>query len=232
MLGCERRLNLTCYSPKFCPAVKSTACEISSARSPAITLVHVPLVLSLVRTTCSRLSFTPKLAPGEFGAPTATHRAEAQASQTQSPRARQTVLGACSPVLVCLGAVSHRGYPGDRSSLASSQLPSVLELHFQGEKTGWQKKALERGQRLDLPHGSREPHVGRSPRSWRASDARLRCIGAKHFPLDEASAQRSRTGSAVVGFSTQSSRSHRGHGLFHRSDGHLQSSLLLLCYWP
>src|ERR1019366_5987239 len=102
MLGCERRLNLTCYSPKFCPAVKSTACEISSERSPAITLVHVPLVLSLIRTTCSRLSFTPKLAPGEFGAPTATHRAEAQASQTQSPRARQTVLGACSPVLVCL----------------------------------------------------------------------------------------------------------------------------------
>ena len=182
-IGCR-----SCRSPKFCPAIKSTACEISSQRPPAITLVHAPLVLAVVWITRSRFSFTPKLAPGESRAPAASHRVEAQASQAQASRARQTVLGACSPVLVCLGAVSHRGYPGDRSSLASSQLPSVLELHFQGEKTGWQKKALERGQRLDLPHGSREPHVGRSPRSWRASDARLRWIGAKHFPLDEASA--------------------------------------------
>jgi hypothetical protein len=36
-----------------------------------MTLVHVPLVLALVRTTRSCLSFTPKLTPGKFGAPAA-----------------------------------------------------------------------------------------------------------------------------------------------------------------
>ena len=107
-----------CRSPKFCPAIKSTACEISSQRPPAITLVHAPLVLAVVWITRSRFSFTPKLAPGEFGAPATTHRAEAQASQAQASRARQTVLGARSPVLVCLEGVSDRRYPGDRGSLA------------------------------------------------------------------------------------------------------------------
>src|ERR1019366_1613430 len=75
-------------------------------------------------------------------------------------------------------------------------------------------------------------HLGRSPHSWRTSDVGLRCIGAKHLPLDEASSQGSRSGSAVVGFSAQSPRSHRGHGFLHRSDGHLQSPRLLLRYWP
>src|ERR1019366_9081868 len=63
-----------CRSPKFRPDVKSTACEISSRSSPAITLVHVPLVLALVRSTCSRLSFAPKLASGESGTPTTSNQ--------------------------------------------------------------------------------------------------------------------------------------------------------------
>src|SRR5229473_2710304 len=107
-----------CASPKFCRAVKSTACEISSPRSPAITLVHVPLVLSLVRNARSHLSFTPELTPGKFGPPAATHRAEAQAPQTQAPHARHTFLGGHPPILVWVETVSHRRDSGNRGSLA------------------------------------------------------------------------------------------------------------------
>ena len=51
----------SCASPKFRPAVKSTACEISSRRPPALTLVHAPLVLAVVWITRSRFSFTRSL---------------------------------------------------------------------------------------------------------------------------------------------------------------------------
>src|ERR1035438_8770101 len=57
---------MDCASPKFCPHVKSTAWGISFPYSAGIVPVHVPLVLALVRSIRSRLSFTPKLAPGEF----------------------------------------------------------------------------------------------------------------------------------------------------------------------
>src|SRR5216683_5995321 len=107
-----------CASPKFCRAVKSTACEISSPRSPAITLVHVPLVLSLVRNARSHFSFTPELTPGKFGPPAAPHRAEAQAPQTQAPHARHTFLGGHPPILVWVETISHRRDSGNRGSLA------------------------------------------------------------------------------------------------------------------
>jgi hypothetical protein len=107
-----------CGSPKFCLAVKSTPCEISSPRSPAITLVHVSLVLSLVRSAHSHLSFTPELTPGKFGTPAATHRAKAQAPQTQTPHARHTFLGGHPPILVGVETVSHRRDSGNRGSLA------------------------------------------------------------------------------------------------------------------
>ena len=106
------------------PALRSA----SSQRPPAITLVHAPLVLAVVWITRSRFSFTPKLAPGEFGAPATTHRAEAQASQAQASRARQTVLGARSPVLVCLEGVSDRRYPGDRGKVAAEIFPTLIAI--------------------------------------------------------------------------------------------------------
>ena|ERR1039457_4497984 len=69
-----------------------------------------------------------KLAPREFGAPTTTHGAEAQASQAQASRARQTVLGARSPVLVCLEGVSDRRYPGDRGKVAAEIFPTLIAI--------------------------------------------------------------------------------------------------------
>ena len=35
----------TCASPKFCPALKSTACTLSSAAVSAMTVAHVPATL-------------------------------------------------------------------------------------------------------------------------------------------------------------------------------------------
>jgi hypothetical protein len=52
-----------CSSPKLCPAMKSTACTFSSARSSATTLAHVSLLLALVRRSRPFLSLTPKPSP-------------------------------------------------------------------------------------------------------------------------------------------------------------------------
>ena len=68
------------------------------------------------------------------GAPPATDCLEAQASQAQAQSCRQTLLGARSPPLVAMEAVSHRCYAGDCSSLALSWLSHVLEHNLEGEK--------------------------------------------------------------------------------------------------
>jgi len=59
--------NLACRSPKFCPAVKSTAYTLSSTHPSAMTVAQAPLFPALVRSTDSLLSPTPGPAPGESG---------------------------------------------------------------------------------------------------------------------------------------------------------------------
>jgi hypothetical protein len=49
-----------------------------------MTVLHVPLLPAVVRTTGSLLSLASHTALGELGAPPATHRAETQASQAQA----------------------------------------------------------------------------------------------------------------------------------------------------
>jgi|GEM_PF-5740738 len=114
---------LRCHSPKFWPAVKSTACTLSSTRPPAMTVLHVPLLPAVVRTTGSLLSFASHTALGELGAAPATHRAETQASQAQAQPPGQTVLGLRSAILVRLEEFSHHRHPGDRGALAPGRLP-------------------------------------------------------------------------------------------------------------
>ena len=139
--------------------------------------------------------------------------------------------------------VTRRFWSGWKQSLIVVTPETVVRWHRAGFRLYWsfiskvRKQVGRNGLSKEVKHlifrmVAENPTWGGPPHPRRTSDARLRCIGAKHLPLDEASAQRSRTGSAVVGFSPQSSRSHRRHGFLHRSDGHLQSSLLLLRYWP
>src|SRR5207237_10487309 len=121
-----------CHSPKFCPVAKSTSCTLSSARQFAMTVLHVPLLPTVVRTTGPLLSFPSHAALGELGTPAATHRAKTQAPQTEGQPPGQTLLGARAPVLVCLEELSHHRHSGDRGLLAAYRLPQVLESDLRG----------------------------------------------------------------------------------------------------
>ena len=65
-----------------------------------MTVLHVPLLPAVVRTTGPLLSFPSHAALGELGTPAATHRAKTQAPQTEGQPPGQTLLGARAPVLV------------------------------------------------------------------------------------------------------------------------------------
>src|SRR5207253_2446863 len=81
----------------------------------------------------------------------------------------QNLLGARAPVLVHLEAGSHRRHSRDRDPLASRGLPLVLEPDLQNEKTSWQESAHKGNPRSDIRNGGREPNLGCSSDSWRAS---------------------------------------------------------------
>jgi hypothetical protein len=71
-----------CASPKFCPALKSTACILSSATIFAMTRAHFPLRRIMGEPAYPLLSIGSKPAPGKSRSPATAGRAEAQASQT------------------------------------------------------------------------------------------------------------------------------------------------------
>src|SRR5206468_6791437 len=71
--------------------------------------------------TRSLVSLPSESAPGD-GPATTTDSPEAQASQTETQLFRQTLLGRRSPVLACLGAVSHCRHSRDGGPLASSRI--------------------------------------------------------------------------------------------------------------
>src|SRR5437868_2951688 len=219
-----------CHSPKFCPAAKSTACTISSAHQFAMTVLHVPLLPTVVRANDPLLSFPSDAALGELCTPAATHRAKTQAPQTEGQPPGQTLLGARAPVLVRLEESSHHRHSRNCGALASCRISALLELDLEGEKTGRQKKTVEGNPESDLPDGGRKPNLGCSPHPRRTAHTGLRRIRAKHFPLDEASTQRSRTCPALAGLCSQSSRRDCRHGFLHCPDSHIPAAVLLLYY--
>jgi len=75
-----------CASPKFCPALKSTACTRSSAAVSAMTGAHVPLPGIRVGPAHPLLAIASKSAPGKSRSPATAGSAEAQASQTPDGR--------------------------------------------------------------------------------------------------------------------------------------------------
>ena len=76
------RLANGCASPKFCPALKSTACTHSSAAVSAMTVPYVPPRRIMVGPVHPLLAIASKPAPGKSRPPATAGRAEAQASQT------------------------------------------------------------------------------------------------------------------------------------------------------
>src|SRR5215472_6766345 len=71
-----------CTSPKFCPALKSTACTLSSVAVSAMTGAHVPLHRIMVWPAYPLLAIASKPAFGKSRPPATAGRAEAQASPT------------------------------------------------------------------------------------------------------------------------------------------------------
>src|SRR5207302_2896698 len=71
-----------CASPKFCPALKSTACTLSSPAVSAMTVAYVPLRGIRVGPAHPLLAIASKPAPRKSRSPTTAGRAEAQASPT------------------------------------------------------------------------------------------------------------------------------------------------------
>src|SRR5437868_13618187 len=181
-----------CHSPKFCPAAKSTACTLSSARQFAMTVLHAPLLPTVVRANDPLLSFASHTALGELGAPAATCSTKTKTSSSKTPPDRQALLGPGPPVLGRLEKVAPGRHSRNCGALASCRISALLEVALEGEKTGRQKKTVEGNPESDLPDGGRKPNLGCSPHPRRTAHTGLRRIRAKHFPLDEASAQRSR----------------------------------------
>ena len=172
-----------CASPKFCPALKSTACTLSSTRQFAMTVLHVPLFPTVVWTTGPLLSSPSHVALGELGTPAATHRAKTQAPQTEGQPPGQTLLGARAPVLVRLEEFSHHRHSRNCGALASCRISALLELDLEGEKTGRQKKTVEGNPESDLPDGGRKPNLGCSPHPRRTAHAGLRTYPSEPFPV-------------------------------------------------
>ena len=115
-----------CHSPKFGPAVKSTACTLSSTRRSAMTVLHVPLLPAAVRTTGSLLSFASHTALGELGAPAATHRTETQAPQTKGRPPEQL-----------FWVLAHRFWSAWKSSLIIVTPETVARWHRAGFRRYW-----------------------------------------------------------------------------------------------
>ena len=168
--------NSGCASPRFCLDVKSTAWGISSARSPGITFVHVPLALTLVRT----ISF----ASFDHTEACCWNLALPQQITVLRRRPPKPKLRALDKLFWVLARPCWSAW---KQSLVVVTPETVVRWHRAGfrlnwsfrassprEKTGWQEKAVEGSQGLDLPHGSRESDPGcPPPRSWRVAYARL-----------------------------------------------------------
>src|SRR5438270_5286068 len=101
----------SCHSPKFCPAAKSTACTLSSARQFAMTVLQAPLLPTVVRANDPLLSFASHTALGELGTPAATCSTKTKTSSSKTPPDGQALLGPGPPVLGRLEKVAPGRHP-------------------------------------------------------------------------------------------------------------------------
>ena len=129
-----------CDSPKFCPAAKSTACTLSSARQFAMTVLHVPLLPTVVRTTGPLLSFASHTALGELGTPAATCSTKTKTSSSKTPPDGQALLGPGAPVLGRLEKVAPGRHSRNCGALASCRILALLELALEGKKQVGRKR--------------------------------------------------------------------------------------------
>jgi hypothetical protein len=96
---------------------------------------------------------------------------------------------------------------GDRRSLASGGIQTVLDVALVTSEPGGKKMRQQRIARPYLPHGRRESNLGCAAYSRRAEDAWLRDFGAIGAALDTKSASQSRVGKMLGGVLEKLSRS-------------------------
>ena len=109
---------------------------------------------------------------------------ESKASAAAVCRFRQIVLGDARSALAGMEAGVDPCPTGDRCRLASRWIQVVLEVALAASHACGKKVCKQRIARTHLPHGSREPDLGRAAYSWRTENAWLRHIGANGVALD------------------------------------------------
>ena len=108
-----------------------------------MTVLHVPLLPTVVRITGPLLSFASHVALGELGTPAATCSPKTKTSSSKTPPDGQALLGPGPPVLGRLEKVAPGRHSRNCGALASCRISALLELDLEGEKTGRQKKTVE-----------------------------------------------------------------------------------------
>ena len=184
----SRPLPRGCRSPKFCPSVISTGYRVAVHRRSAIANPHDRHHGALCRCDFATLLRSSQTPSGEPGSSSTTGSTEAQTSEAKTSRVRSGLLGSGAEVLVWMETGSHCCEPRNRSTLAQIWIRTLLACHLQDTARVWQKKDFERDTRSHIPDGDRESHLGRTAYSRGTLDARLRCLGKNHLPLDAPSA--------------------------------------------
>src|SRR5437588_12584442 len=143
-----------------------------------MTVLHAPLLPTVVRANDPLLSFASHTALGELGAPAATCSTKTKTSSSKTPPDRQALLGPGPPVLGRLEKVAPGRHSRNCGALASCRISALLEVALEGEKTGRQKKTVEGNPESDLPDGGRKPNwffpiawIGETPPSSIGSSA-------------------------------------------------------------
>ena len=116
--------------------------------------------------------------------------------------------------------------------MAPGSISFRWEADLESQESGWKEGAIQEVREWIFRMVSRESNLGSTQDPWRASQARLGCLGANDLPLDASSAWRSRASQAVARLPSQPPRSHRRDGFFHGFNHPFPSAGLLLPHGP
>jgi len=144
-------------------------CTPSSLLKPQ----YAPIAETLFRTLLSLCVFPAGSAFGELGPSTAADGPEGAAPEAEVGASGQASMGSFTPVLAemeeCVDPCSTR----DGRWLAQGRIQALLEVAIPSSLPFRPEMCRQRTSRTDLPHGCREPDLGRAADSWRAEDARF-----------------------------------------------------------
>ncbi len=113
----------------------------------------------------------------------------------------------------------------DGSPLAPSRFSSLLDLALAAPPSRSTATRCPPA-RIDTSAGVGEPDLGCAAHPRRAAHARLRSLGAQRVQVSSSTATASWRTRALADLPAQPPRRYRGHGLLHRTHGHLPHPLV------